>query len=126
VSAHRQCKDLSGVAHATIVFNIVDAPVGVLPVTRVDAARDALTAEWTAPARGGTGSAVLEGLLYGGKAPAYDVHTLRGMPVGIQVAGRRWEEEKVVEMMKVVERALGERGFGPGSLSLAPGEGAEE
>jgi hypothetical protein len=38
------------------------------------------------------------------------------MPVGIQVVGKKWEEEKVLAMMQVVDEALGkDRGFGPGS-----------
>lgn len=35
----------------------------------------------------------------------------------VQVVGKKWEEEKVIEMMKVVDQALGPRGFGPGSWS---------
>jgi Asp-tRNA(Asn)/Glu-tRNA(Gln) amidotransferase A subunit family amidase len=38
------------------------------------------------------------------------------MPVSIQVVGRKWEDEKVLAMMNVVEEALGnDRGFGPGN-----------
>jgi amidase len=38
------------------------------------------------------------------------------MPVGIQVVGKKWEEEKVLAMMQVIDEALGkDRGFGPGS-----------
>ena len=38
------------------------------------------------------------------------------MPVSIQVVGKKWEDEKVLAMMRVVEGALGnDRGFGPGS-----------
>jgi amidase len=39
-----------------------------------------------------------------------------GMPIGVQIAGKIWEDEKVLAMMRVVDDALGkERGFGPGS-----------
>lgn len=103
-----------------MIYNVCDVPVGVLPVTRVDPVRDALTAEWTEGAY--TGSALLEGRLYRhtwGREPWYDARRMGGMPVGIQLAGRRWEEEKVVAMMRVVDAALGERGFGPGSLGRA-------
>ncbi|EIN06088.1 amidase [Punctularia strigosozonata HHB-11173 SS5] len=117
VLAHGQCKKLSGLAHATVLYNIVDCPVGVLPVTRVDPKRDALTPEWTKARPGATGSALLEGMLYRDRRPAYDAAKLAGMPVGVQLVGRRWEEENVVEMMKVLDRALGvSRGFGPGSV----------
>lgn len=45
----------------------------------------------------------------------YDVEAMKGLPVGVQLVGRKWQEEKVVEMMKVVDQALGKRGFGAGS-----------
>jgi Asp-tRNA(Asn)/Glu-tRNA(Gln) amidotransferase A subunit family amidase len=38
------------------------------------------------------------------------------MPVSIQVVGKKWEDEKLLAMMHVVEEALGnDRRFGPGS-----------
>lgn len=58
---------------------------------------------------------MLEKRLYG-KGGAYDADKMRGLPIGIQIVGRRWQEEKVIEMMKVVDGALGpSRGFGPSS-----------
>ena len=42
----------------------------------------------------------------------YDPVAMKGMPIAVQVVGRRWEEEKVVEMMKVVDGAVGTKGFG--------------
>ncbi|RDX54272.1 amidase signature enzyme [Lentinus brumalis] len=118
---HGSNQYLSALACATLLYNVVDSPVGVLPVTRVRATSDAATTEWTDPRVGpGHGSPVLEGLLYGkpdergvGRGGFYDAEKMAGLPVGVQVVGRRWEEEKVVEMMKVVDRALGPRGFGP-------------
>ena len=39
---------------------------------------------------------------------------MEGPPVGIQLAGGRWEDERVIEIMKVVDATrLDERGFGP-------------
>ncbi|KAI0051046.1 amidase [Auriscalpium vulgare] len=115
---HGGCDRLAPLANATLLYNIVDSPVGALPVTRVDPARDALTPAWFA---GRHGSRVLEAEIFGkdladaqrgGKA--YDVQKMQGLPVGVQVVGRLWEEEKVVAVMRVVDEALGERGFGPG------------
>lgn len=99
---------------------MLDLPAGTVPVTRVDAARDALTPEWTARAGAGHGSPTLEGMLYRGAAVVYDADAMAGLPVGVQVVGRRWEEEKVLGMMRVVDRALGPRACGPGSWSPAP------
>lgn len=60
---------------------------------------------------------MLENRLYG-KWGAYDAVKMSGLPVGIQLVGRKWQEEKVIEMMKVVDDALGKsRGFGPSAWS---------
>lgn len=116
----RSCKYLSALAAATLLYNTVDSPVGVVPVTHVRQS-DAATTEWTNPRVGaGHGSPVVEKLLYGtpdergiGRGGFYDADQMAGIPVGVQVVGRKWEEEKVIEMMKVVDGALGSRPFGP-------------
>jgi Asp-tRNA(Asn)/Glu-tRNA(Gln) amidotransferase A subunit family amidase len=36
---------------------------------------------------------------------------MHGLPVGVQVVGRRLEEEKVLAVMKRVEEALGENKY---------------
>jgi hypothetical protein len=109
-----------------MVYNLIDSPVGVLPVTRVDPSKDMLTTtEWPQGERGGS-------WLVGSKCKAnYDPVKMKGLPVGVQVrdlfdkreergteinqqiAGRKWEDEKVLAIMDVVDQALGERGFGP-------------
>lgn len=38
----------------------------------------------------------------------YDATAMHGLPVGVQVVGRRLEEEKVLSIMKRVEDALGD------------------
>ena len=102
---------LSAIACATIFYNVIDSPVGCVPVTRVDPAKDQLTEEWfNGP---GHGSIILENGLYKGKKPVYDPAEMKDVPLGIQVVGRKWEDEKVLSMMHVVDRALGPRGFGP-------------
>ncbi|KAF9485469.1 amidase [Pholiota conissans] len=111
---HGGCNNFSTLAEATIIYNVLDMPAGCLPVTRVDPAKDHLTDEWlTGP---GLGSRVIEGGIYRGTKPLYDPEALRGMPVNVQLVGKKWEEEKVLAIMKVVDDALGkERGFGPGA-----------
>ena len=100
---------------STVLYNVVDSPVGIIPVTRLDPKLDALTEEWTVRGEGkGQGSSQVEARVYG-RGGIYDVEAMAGLPVCIQIAGKSWEEEKVIEMMKVVDGALGERGFGPGS-----------
>lgn len=112
----RATKTLSPLAVATILFNVVDSPVGVIPVTRVDPALDALpsTAWQNGP---GHGSVLIEKDLYGGKKPIYDAVKMEGLPVGLQIVGKKWGDELVVGVMEVLDKALGERGFGPGAWS---------
>jgi Asp-tRNA(Asn)/Glu-tRNA(Gln) amidotransferase A subunit family amidase len=40
---------------------------------------------------------------------------MKGLPVGVQLVGNKWEDEKVIAMMRVLDDALGARGFGAGS-----------
>lgn len=119
---------LAALACVDLVYNVVDSPVGTVPVTRVRTT-DVPTPEWTDARVGrGHGSAFVEGLLYGTTAGAekdskdksrcatgfYDAAKMAGLPVGVQIIGRRWEDEKVIELMRVVDAALGPREFGPG------------
>lgn len=110
---------MSPLAGATILYNMVDSPVGVVPVTRVDPLKDQITDSWIQGP--GHGSRMLEREVYEGKTPVYDPKKMDQIPVGVQIVGKRWEEEKVIAMMHVVDKALGPRGFGPGS-SLGIGE----
>lgn len=94
----------------------MDNPVGIVPVTRVDPTTDEVTSEWyEEKQRGVNSSPLLHALLYKGKNSVYDAKKMAGLPVGIQIAGRKWEEEKVLAIMKVVDSVLGSRSFGPGS-----------
>lgn len=104
---------MSQIASSTILFNTVDSPVGVIPVTRVDPSIDQLTDEWMSGP--GLGSKILEGRLYRGSDPAYNPKKMAGIPVGVQIVGRKWEDEKVISLMHIVDDALGPRGFGAGS-----------
>ena len=148
-------------ACGTILYNIVTSSVGVIPVVRVDPAKDKLSEEWkrgsaiwknehnstntgsssatdavattstsadattekteaVAHPSGPHGSRIIEQDMYEGgigTKRSYDPDAMAGLPVGIQIVGRLYEDEKVIEMMQIVDEALGERGFGPGSSS---------
>ena len=83
---HSSCKFLSALAASTLLYNTVDSPVGVVPVTHVRAS-DAATTEWTNPHVGaGHGSPVVEKLLYGkpdehgiGRGGFYDAEKMAGI-----------------------------------------------
>ena len=48
----------------------------------------------------------------------YDAQKMDGLPIGVQIVGRRLEEEKVLAGMKLVERVLKERGLGYDLLKI--------
>lgn len=87
-----------------MLFNVIDATAGVLPVTRVDAERDAAASDYAA---GHSGSHLLNARVYGGADPAYDSRKMAGLPVGVQLVGRTFEDERVLALMKIVESAVG-------------------
>ncbi|OZJ06556.1 hypothetical protein BZG36_00540 [Bifiguratus adelaidae] len=83
----------------TFLYNILDYSVGVLPVTKVDRHLDDIpnrkTLEKTQWNR-------MEKNLFS----VYNVDDMHGLPIGVQVVGRRLQEEKVIAMMQVVKDAL--------------------
>ncbi|CCA70440.1 related to amidase (acetamidase) [Serendipita indica DSM 11827] len=109
---------LSPLANGTFFYNVVDSPVGIVPVTRVDPTKDALPSDWHATSNG-IGSLILNDLVYGapGVTGIYDVNKMKGLPVGVQVVGRHWEDERILEIMDIVDKVLPKRNFGPGSWS---------
>lgn len=104
---------LSVLAAATITYNVIDSPVGTIPVTRVNPDTDKLSTDFVVGASGR--SKIFETRMYLGENPVYNPKAMEGIPVGVQLVGKKWEDEKVLAMMHVVDVALGPRGFGPGS-----------
>lgn len=85
---------------------MVDTTVGVLPVTRVDKNTDDIPPDFL---EGSLGSRLLQGRTYSGSDPAYDASKMHGLPVGVQVVAKPWEEEKVLAMLKKLEGLVGYR-----------------
>ncbi|KAG2356539.1 amidase signature domain-containing protein [Suillus spraguei] len=95
VIPHGGATYLSVLTAATITYNVIDSPVGTIPVTRVNPDTDNLSTDFV--------------------NPVYDPKAMEGIPVGVQLVGKKWEDENVLAMMHVVDAALGPRGFGLGS-----------
>ncbi|KAJ1306957.1 hypothetical protein OPQ81_007937 [Rhizoctonia solani] len=136
---HGATKTLTPLAISTIAWNVVECPVGVVPVTRVDPDKDALPSDWLEQATAGLvihpsghykvteehvqPSQMLERAVYGsGKrllqplddpVPVYDAKKMAGLPVGVQIVGKPWEDEKVIYVMEVLDEALNEKGERP-------------
>ncbi|KAJ2893190.1 amidase [Zalerion maritima] len=84
----------------TFLFNLLDYTAGVFPVTHVDKDLDKLPADFQLNKLNGVAQ---------GAYKLYDATDMHGLPVGVQVIGRRLEEEKVVSLMKRIEEILPEK-----------------
>jgi imidazoleglycerol phosphate synthase glutamine amidotransferase subunit HisH len=73
----------------------LDYTAGVLPITKVDAIRDTLPKSFKP-------TNAIEAEQYA----MYNASAMHGLPVGVQVVGKRLEEEKVLEGMKIIEGLL--------------------
>ncbi|KAL9094426.1 MAG: hypothetical protein Q9165_003276 [Trypethelium subeluteriae] len=91
----------------TFLWNLLDYTAGILPVTKVDAEKDGLVDGLLEGKKIKSWNGVTRGAYENGH---YDVDDMHGLPVAVQVVGRRLEEEKVLGVMKRVEDALAERG----------------
>ena len=72
-----------------------------MPVTKVDPAKDSLASSFKLRSLNGVAR---------GAYMLYDAQKMKGLPVGVQVVGRRWAEEEVLAGMEVLEEALEKRG----------------
>ncbi|RVD86816.1 uncharacterized protein DFL_005073 [Arthrobotrys flagrans] len=85
----------------TFLFNLLDYSAGVLPVTKVDAAKDALPATFNIKKLN---------KIARGAYVHYDAEKMAGLPVGVQIVGKRLDEEKVLGVMERVEALLEKKG----------------
>ena len=105
---HRAMRDAVSSCGYTFLWNLLDYSAGVIPVSHVDAVKDALAAPYkTILKRLGSNHAIAQGAWM-----HYDAAKMAGLPTAVQVVGRRWQEEKVLGYMAAVEHALEEYGEG--------------
>ncbi|UKZ49402.1 hypothetical protein TrVGV298_003649 [Trichoderma virens] len=95
---HNGMHDAASSCGYTFLFNLIDYSAGVMPVTHVDKEKDQLPSTFDIKRLNGIAR---------GAYKLYDAEDMHGLPVGVQVVGRRLEEEKVLAAMKRVEDALG-------------------
>ncbi|KAK4227255.1 Acetamidase [Podospora fimiseda] len=99
---HDGMKDGMSSCGYTFLFNLLDYSAGVFPVTHVDKKLDKLPENFNLKKP----NAVARGAY-----KYYDAEKMHGLPVGVQVIGRRLEEEKVLAVMQRIEDALGENKY---------------
>lgn len=80
----------------------LDYTAGVVPITHVDKSLDKLPRDFDWKKLNGVAQ---------GAYKLYDAEAMHGLPVGVQVVGRRLEEEKVLAVMKRLEDALGDHKY---------------
>lgn len=96
--------NLSPLAAGTATWNVIDSTAGVVPVTFVDPELDQVTEQWINSGIKDSAK-VLEMNLYGKdyKGGHYDPKSaMKGLPVGVQIVGGLWEEEKVRSCLSVL------------------------
>jgi len=97
---HGGMKDAVASCGYTFLFNLLDYTCGVLPVTKVNAREDFLPKDFEVDDNG----------VARGAYKHYNAIKMHGLPVAVQIVGRRLEEEKVLAIMERVESALEESG----------------
>ncbi|CAL1709136.1 unnamed protein product [Somion occarium] len=90
-------------ASSAFLFNVLDFTAGVVPVTFVDRWLDALPDNFQETEAYGKLNDAARNMF-----SCYDAVAMDGLPIAVQVVGRRFEEEKVLEGMKAIETALKE------------------
>jgi len=98
---HGGMKEAASACGYTFLFNLLDYSCGILPVTHVDPACDMLSPAVKVKKM----NAVAQGAY-----KHYDALKMAGLPVAVQIVGRRLEEEKVLACMQRVEDALEAKG----------------
>ncbi|KAI0188200.1 amidase [Xylaria flabelliformis] len=96
---HDGMKDAVSSCGYTFLFNVLDYTAGCIPICHVDKDLDQLPSDFNIRKLNGVAQ---------GAYKLYNATDMHGLPVGIQVVGRRLEEEKVLAIMQRVEDALGE------------------
>lgn len=101
---HKKSDNSIGSIMYSFLFNIVDYSAGVIPVTKVSSSLDDLSASFKEQLR--KASAIARNTYKN-----YDAQAMHGLPVGVQIVGRRLEEEKVLQGMKIVQSLLRDSGL---------------
>lgn len=90
---HHSFKLISFTCSFTLVFNVLDLPAGVLPITSVDAAKDIFPSPPS-------------GILEKTARKYYQLSQQKGLPVGVQVVGRPFKDETVLRAMRIIEKLV--------------------
>ncbi|KAI9138924.1 amidase signature domain-containing protein [Paraphysoderma sedebokerense] len=103
---HDSFRWLSACASYSLTYNILDYSCGVIPVTTVNPQVDSYQASSSNLTVPGTNHELEATIIHKRMVAHYNADGMKGLPIGVQIVGRRFEEEKVLKIMKVVESCL--------------------
>lgn len=98
---HTATTEILPIAITTYIFNLLDYSVGTLPVTKVRPEDDHRNLPQYSGWHGIFHKIIYEGLF--GAPAVYNAAEMSGLNVAVQIVGKQFEEEKVLEMMAVVD-----------------------
>jgi len=101
----RGCQAPGVSAAYPVLYNVLDFTAGVVPVTFTDQEADALPPNFKRSSKYAQMNFFAQKMY-----DVYDAKDMHGLPVGVQLVGRRLEEEKVLAGMKVIRDALAAAG----------------
>lgn len=83
-----------------VLFNVLDYSAGVMPITRINKIRDKLPPWFRA-----------RNAIERSNHRMYNSEAMDGLPVGVQVVGRRLDEERDLEGMKLIHGLMADAGL---------------
>ncbi|PWN51892.1 amidase signature enzyme [Violaceomyces palustris] len=120
---HKGATNLSMLCSSTVLYNILDCAVTICPVTRVDRSLDYFKEKddieskseegrkryrtWKEDKEQNACSHLVNFELY--TKGVYDAVKMDGLPVGVQVVTKPYEEEKAIGLLKLLDQALPEK-----------------
>lgn len=96
--------DIHFCAAHTFMWNLLNQPIGVMPVCFFDKSKDIIPDYW--PRKFKFTDIFSQSLLDKASQHWYNPDEIVGLPAGIQVIGRSNEDEKVIEAMLLIEKLL--------------------
>ena len=94
--------DIHFCAAHTFIWNLLNQPIGVMPVTSFDPSKDVIKGSW--PRKFQLSDVFSEELLDRAAQHWYNPQEIENLPAGIQVIGRSNDDENVIRAMKIIEK----------------------
>ena len=96
--------DIHFSAAHTFMWNLLNQPIGVMPVAKFDSSKDVIEGIW--PRKFKFSDVFSSDLLDRVLQNWYNIKGIENLPVGIQIIGKSNEDEKVIDAMFLIETIL--------------------